>query len=167
MTCYCCIINILVVFWRMSRFYYFFFFFAENFIFNGQPLRSSDFLWKLSFSSIFLWWMYDLVNRLAALIYKAQKSYFLGFMSKYPALNQEEFLLGEWMKVALTGHISSEYFQTYSSLSIDLMWIVGSTRAPAPRQWHIHTESKVITISESNGSETSFWVGKRICHLHS
>lgn len=35
--------------------------------------------------------MYDLVTKLAALIYKAQKSYFLGFMSKYPALNQDDF----------------------------------------------------------------------------
>ena len=34
-------------------------------------------------------------------------------------------------------------------------------------QWYIHTEFKVITISESNQSETSFWMGKWICRLHS
>lgn len=73
----------------------------------------------------------------------------------------KRIFLGEWMKVALTDHIPSEYFQTYPSLSVGLMCIVFSW------QRHIHTESKVITISEPNGSETSFWVGKWICHLYS
>ena len=31
------------------------------------------------------------MNRWAARIYKARKSYFLGFMLKYPALNHENF----------------------------------------------------------------------------
>lgn len=65
--------------------------FAGNFIFNGQSIRSPYFLLRLSFSRFFWLRRYDLVNRLAALIYKAQKSYFLGFMSKYPALNHENF----------------------------------------------------------------------------
>lgn len=115
-----------------------FIYFAENFIFNGQSLKSSDFLWKLSFSSIFWWWMYDLVTRLAALIYKARKSYFLEFHVKIPCPQSRGFLLGEWMKVALTGHIPSEYFQTHSSLSVDLMCTV----PPAPQQWHIHTNPR-------------------------
>lgn len=59
------------------------------------------------------------------------------------------------MKVALTGHIPSEYFQTHSSLSVDLMCTVPPTTPPPPTMAHSH-ESKVITISESNGSEAPF-----------
>lgn len=55
------------------------------------------------------------------------------------------------MEVALTGHIPSEYFQTYSSLSVDLMCIVFSdngTFSVNPRSSQFQNQTRVKHLSE-------------------
>ena len=59
------------------------------------------------------------MNRWAARIYKARKSYFLGFMSKYPALNHENFY---WVNEG-RAHSQAMFLQSIFSPTHLCLWI--------------------------------------------
>lgn len=153
MTYYCCIIDIFGCLFKNVK-VLFIYFFAENFIFNGQSKKSFHFLLRWSFSSIFWWRMYNLLTRLVALIYKVQKSYFLGFMLKYPALDQENF--PGWMNESSTHRPHS--LRVFSNLPISVCrfnvhcfflttahshWIQGHHNFRTKREWNIFLSGQV------------------------